>query len=408
MDVVTLGAAKADAKKNYAPKKQARRSVYLTGAPGTGTTFTLQPKGTIRFALQIPFNTSRWRLKIRNYNAVTSTSETALQLLGAAFGTMTASNTSNAELGTFSANASTRVIPDTVATIPGDGTWYTSPWITDPATQMEADTPHLIAVGYGTVSGSTLVVPRGTGYAWHINGDPLTSNGYTSGAPSGMATTPLEYAVEYESTEIDRVVLFIGDSITEGVGGGGPLSGQPRYRAWPDMWGVRTRTAVVNIGISGGVSGDWTNATTARWSRYDAANISIDASYIGLGANDAAATTTPVSLTSYQNNIHSIISNIHAKVGKGKPIYLGNVTPRTLDNVTTYADSEGQTREGQRLRYNSWLESGPRYTHGTIDFDKVVRNPANNNQLFPAYADGGTVHMSKAGYNAMQMAVGKL
>lgn len=413
MDVVTLGAAKADAKKKYNPKPVARRAVFLSGAPGTETTGTTDAsgKGVIRYPVMLPFNTTRWRLKLRNYNTLAGTNGAgAVNFTGLAFGVMGASGTTNLETGAYAFNASTMVVPAISAAIPLDGTWYTSPWITDPAQQFQAATEHLLTAGYDTGTGSSATgIPRGVGFCWHLGGDPAATSGFTSGVPSLISATLFEWAIEYESTEINRVVLVLGDSITQAVGQSSTTvtQGQPRYRSWPDLWAVRNRTAVVSIGISGSMSGDWITDGTARWTRYDAANITFDAAILALGANDLNA-ATPITLAGYQSNITILLNFLKAKIGNGKPIYMSNVTPRGLDNTTLYS---GVTREALRGQYNRWIGLGVRYVRGVLDMDKVLRDPATPSQITAVYSSDGAAtqaHPSREGYYAMALSVGVL
>ena len=52
---------------------------------------------------------------------------------------------------------------------------------------------------------------------------------------------------------------------------------------------------------------------------------------------------------------------------------------------------------------NRWIRTGGSFD-GVIDFDAVVRDPANQTRLLPIYdADG--VHITDAGYQAMANAV---
>jgi lysophospholipase L1-like esterase len=323
---------------------------------------------------------------------------------------MGASGTTNLETGLYAFNASTMVVPATSAAIPTDGTWYTSPWITDSAQQFKASTEHLLTAGYDTGTGSAVSgIPRGAGFCFHLGGDPATTNGYTSGAATLISATIFEWAIEYESTEIDRVILVLGDSITQAVGQSSSTvtTGQPRYRAWPDLWALRNRTAVVSIGISGSMTGDWITDNTARWLRYDAAGMTFDAAILALGANDLNA-ATPVALTGYQANVTTVLGILKARIGDGKPIYMSNVTPRGLDNTTLYS---GVTREALRGQYNRWIGLGVRYVRGVLDMDKVVRDPATPSQITAVYnADGATTqaHMSREGYFAMALSVGVL
>jgi lysophospholipase L1-like esterase len=56
------------------------------------------------------------------------------------------------------------------------------------------------------------------------------------------------------------------------------------------------------------------------------------------------------------------------------------------------------------LAVNKWILNSGAFD-ATIDFDAVTRDPANHNQLNPAFNNGDHLHPNDAGYKAMAEAI---
>ena len=61
-------------------------------------------------------------------------------------------------------------------------------------------------------------------------------------------------------------------------------------------------------------------------------------------------------------------------------------------------------KEVKRQLVNDWIRMSGAYD-GVIDFDKVVRDPAQSQQMLPAYDSGDHTHPNDAGYKAMARAI---
>ena len=57
-------------------------------------------------------------------------------------------------------------------------------------------------------------------------------------------------------------------------------------------------------------------------------------------------------------------------------------------------------KEAKRVAVNEWIRNSGAFD-GVIDFDAVVRDPANPEQMVPAYDKGDNLHPNDAGYKAM-------
>jgi lysophospholipase L1-like esterase len=59
-----------------------------------------------------------------------------------------------------------------------------------------------------------------------------------------------------------------------------------------------------------------------------------------------------------------------------------------------------EEKEAKRVAVNEWIRNSGAFD-GVIDFDAVVRDPANPKQMVPAYDKGDNLHPNDAGYKAM-------
>jgi lysophospholipase L1-like esterase len=62
------------------------------------------------------------------------------------------------------------------------------------------------------------------------------------------------------------------------------------------------------------------------------------------------------------------------------------------------------SNEQDRQAVNAWIRTPGRFD-AVIDFDRLMRDPANPSKLAPAYDSGDGLHPSLAGYKAMADAV---
>jgi len=88
-----------------------------------------------------------------------------------------------------------------------------------------------------------------------------------------------------------------------------------------------------------------------------------------------------------------LIARAHAR---GIRIYGATLTP--FDNAGSPYFSAAH--EVQRQAVNAWIRSSGEYD-AVIDFDKVVRDPANPSKILPAFDSGDHLHPNDVGYKAM-------
>ncbi|KAH9902088.1 SGNH hydrolase-type esterase domain-containing protein [Xylariomycetidae sp. FL2044] len=84
----------------------------------------------------------------------------------------------------------------------------------------------------------------------------------------------------------------------------------------------------------------------------------------------------------------------------GIPVFGCTITPFSGPGQT-YSDPE---RERTRQRVNAWIRSSGRFD-GVVDFDAVVRNETQVDQLRAEFDSGDYLHLNPAGYAAMGEAV---
>ncbi len=222
-----------------------------------------------------------------------------------------------------------------------------------------------------------------------------------SGAAFGTPTTAWHYVtgVEVRAVAAGGTVVAFGDSITDG-----DKSTPNTNRRWPDVLADRlkdrpgpTRLGVLNAGISGnrvlddsapgGIGGpnalarldrDVTTATGAR------------TVVVLAGINDIGNLDLPDA-----TRLTAALGQIAAQArGNGLRVVGATITP-----FKGWRSYTGQ-RESVRLAANEFIRTSGVFD-GVLDFDEVVRDPADPQRIRPDYDSGDHLHPSDAGYRAM-------
>jgi lysophospholipase L1-like esterase len=209
--------------------------------------------------------------------------------------------------------------------------------------------------------------------------------------------------VEVEANASARVLVAVGDSITDGY-----QSTPDANRRWPDVLAARLQAApkmasvaVVNSGISGNrILND--GAGPSALSRFDRDALNkAGVHWIVLleGINDIGVAGQPptpkddVSAQQIIDGMKTLIARAHAKDIK---IYGATLTPFG-GAEWPYHTPEGEVK---RQAVNAWIRSSGAFD-AVIDFDKITRDPARPDRFLPAYDSGDHLHPSDAGYKAM-------
>ncbi|MFJ8629643.1 SGNH/GDSL hydrolase family protein [Streptomyces sp. NPDC093568] len=197
-------------------------------------------------------------------------------------------------------------------------------------------------------------------------------------------------------------VVLLGDSITDG-----DKSTVDANRRWPDVLASRLlkqsavpHYGVLNQGISGNrvvsdrYPGDGVSTDTAgvsalhRFDRDVLAQTSARTAVVFEGINDVRAGTSA----------EQVIAGLREIADRGRARGL-----RML--AATVLPCAGEARctaavDAERVEINAWIRSAGVYD-GVLDFDAVVRDPAQPSRMLPAYDSGDHLHPGDAGLAAL-------
>jgi lysophospholipase L1-like esterase len=224
--------------------------------------------------------------------------------------------------------------------------------------------------------------------------------------PTTIVSRPLVSGILVASRRPVGVIAALGDSITDG-GRGNPA--EPHgwvhtlARRLADQKGPRAHT-VVSAGISGNrvISDGWGPSALARADRDVFAVPGLTHLILFEGINDigmAGATVMgsqpPLDVERLIAGYEQLAARAHAR---GVKILVGTLPPF---KGAPYFTLE---KEQQRQRVNQWIRASKLFD-GVIDFDLIIRDPAQNDRLKPEYDSGDHLHPGPAGYRAMGEAI---
>jgi lysophospholipase L1-like esterase len=203
-------------------------------------------------------------------------------------------------------------------------------------------------------------------------------------------------------------LVALGDSITDGV-----KSTRNTNRRWPDWLARRLQleaqpgspaVGVVNRGISGNsLLTDYPTALISghdcleRFDRDVLATTGAGWLFVLIGINDIvySSTSNPVTPASLVGGYQQLIGRARLR---GMRVIGATLTP--FEGISAYTPA----REDLRQQTNAWIRSGGAWD-AVVDFDQLLRDPAQPTRLNPAYDGGDRLHPNDAGYQAMAQAV---
>jgi len=202
-------------------------------------------------------------------------------------------------------------------------------------------------------------------------------------------------------------VAMLGDSLTDGRG-----STTNANNRWPDQLFDRlharpgtAHVAVVNQAAGGNrvLNEGLGPSAVSRLDRDVLAQSAVEWLFVFEGINDiGTAEATEAAQKAVADDLitayDQIITRTHAQ---GIRVYGATLTP--FGGFTLYDDPQG-TREAARQAVNEWIRTSHRFD-AVVDFDQVVRDPANPRQLLPAADVGDHLHLNPAGYRMLADAV---
>jgi len=209
-----------------------------------------------------------------------------------------------------------------------------------------------------------------------------------------------------------RTFIVLGDSITDGVG-----SSENANARWPDRLAERLQRdpmlasiAVVNAGIAGnrilndGVAPYRGPSSLSRLQRDVLDRPGVRWMLLLQGGNDISASDRleapdqKVSAAQIIEGMQQIIARARAR---GLQVWGATLLPR---GGTTFPAPPSAEAIAKREAINAWIRESGAFDV-VVDFDRVMRDPAQPDRLLPAYDSGDHLHPNDAGYQAMADAI---
>lgn len=359
-----------------------RKGVFSTGS--VNTTNNTITNILHRVPVVLPVTTTRWRMRYRNADGYGSAKTGLVSLTGLYIGTHLL-DADGLGTGNFTAPPAQAYSVDSIA----GGAEFVGAWITNPALQFTGRQQHLISFGVfgsaGQVWGRTINTAKfKTGVASTQVGDQtVTSFGGSTGVFGDLR-------IEYEYEGDAESVLFVGDSLTDGL-----QSALGQVGNYPNTIAVRSGQPAAISALSGVTAQDvagYTDASYWYWARnLVGSGYTPDAAVLLIGTNDIA-TRTDVQLKA---DIGTIVLTLRS-FGI-KRVYAGTLTPR--------AYTAGSASETLRLAINAWLRTRPFGLLDVFEFDRAVLAAGSTTAMDPDYDSGDGLHFNVAGYARLARAI---
>jgi lysophospholipase L1-like esterase len=248
-----------------------------------------------------------------------------------------------------------------------------------------------VSIYFGAASSTNVTGHPGSRTTYYLQ----TGNTVSAADMSSAAKAAHWYIISRVEVLLDDsygCVVALGDSITDGRTPSG--NDNTNYR-WPDVLAARlhadantVKVGVINQGIGGnGLYGGIGPSALTRFDHDVNGQPGVRWVIIFEGVNDIGGGTSAGSITSaYQ----TFITKAH---NAGILIYGATITPFKGNSYYT------TEHEAVRDAVNDWIRTSGNFD-GVIDLDAAMRDPADADQLNPAY-QFEWLHLNPAGYQAM-------
>ena len=238
-----------------------------------------------------------------------------------------------------------------------------------------------------------------------VQGLDATGNEHLSALECRYTVRPLVSAIDVQASGRRKVVVALGDSITDG--GLDPKTGE---RGWPGALSRRLQSAAISV-VNAGIGGNRLleslpmngASALARLDRDVLSVPGISQIIILEGINDIRyggpdgmySDSPPVGSQDLISAYCQIIERAHER---GIKVIGATLLP--FEGARYYSAA----REGVRTRANEWIRRSARFD-GIVDFDAAMRDAAAPRKLMTEYDSGDHIHPSPAGYRHMADAV---
>ena len=270
---------------------------------------------------------------------------------------------------------------------------------------VPAETDLLVSVGVPADSGPATFHLHATQVNYVAAGDDhaadLAAGAFAKTTSSWFYVT----GVDVRAPAALGTVATLGDSITDGV-----TSTVGADHRWPDYLARRLlalpagqQCGVVNQGISGNrilLDGSAAGSSTAAAGQSAVARLQRDVlSRTGArtlivfeGINDIIWPPNQLDPRAIIGGLEQIVLQAHAA---GVRVIGATITP-----AGGYAGGFDAQQEATREAVNAWIRDSHAYD-AVADFDAVLRDPADPQQIAPRYDSGDHLHPNDAGYQAL-------
>lgn len=216
--------------------------------------------------------------------------------------------------------------------------------------------------------------------------------------------------VEVPAGPKSAAIVAFGDSITDGFG-----TGPDRNERWPDFLAERLQAdpklrhlSVLNHGISGNrlLNDSLGPNALARFERDVLGQSGVRYVIILEGVNDLGTSTRlgAIPAEAHQRLVTDLIGAYRQMVARARARGIKVIGATILPFAGTPTYNPTAANEADRQALNAWIRT-PGNFDAVIDFDAVMRDPAQPDRLKAELDIGDHLHPSIAGYRAMADAV---